>query len=71
MLQCLGPSEIGGLFLANYPLVNIQKGIEHGHLMSFMVDLPSKNGDLPSKNHINIPTMVDLPSKNGDFPSSC
>ena len=50
MLQCLGPSEIGGLFLANYPLVNIQKGIEHGHLMSFMVDLPSKNGDLPSKN---------------------
>ena len=27
-----------------------------------------QNGDLPSKNHINIPTMVDLPSKNGDFP---
>ena len=30
--------------MAIYPLVNIQKAIEHG---PFIVDLPIKNGDLP------------------------
>ena len=66
VLQCLGPSEIGGLFLANYPLVNIQKAIEHGHFMPFMVDLPSKNGDLPIVkmviSHSYVGTVVDVSS---------
>jgi len=33
-----------------YPLVNIQKAIEHDHLYQFIVDFPIEHGDFPYVN---------------------
>ena len=46
-IETVKSQAIARLIDGDYPLVNIQKAIEHGHRAIEIVDFPIKNGEFP------------------------